>query len=85
MAEIKTVKITDKGQISIPKDVRREMKLVEGETLVMIVERDKIILEKASSIKRKLKLKEGLKTMIMSEESLKRDWDNAYDERWNAY
>ena len=85
MAEIKTVKITDKGQISIPKDVRNEMHLTEGETLVMIVEHDKIVLEKSSTIKRKLKLQEGTKTMIMSEETLKKDWDNRYDERWNKY
>ena len=83
MVELKTVKISDKGQISIPKDVRNEMKIAVGETLIMIVEKDKIILEKSISIKRKLKMGEGLETMLMSEESLKKDWDNKYDERWN--
>ena len=83
MVELKTVKISDKGQICIPKDVRNEMKIAVGETLIMIVEKDKIILEKSISIKRKLKMGEGLETMLMSEESLKKDWDNKYDERWN--
>lgn len=26
---------------------------------------------------------EGTKTMIMSEGSLKKDWDNKYDEKWD--
>jgi hypothetical protein len=26
---------------------------------------------------------ESLETMLMSEEVLKKDWDNEYDERWN--
>jgi len=28
---------------------------------------------------------EGRQIMIMSEHSLKKDWDNEYDERWNRY
>ena len=85
MTEIKTVKITDKGQISIPKDIRDELNLKEGETLVLITESDKIILEKSVNIKKKLRLSESTKTMIMSEKSLENDWDNDYDERWNKY
>ncbi len=27
--------------------------------------------------------RETIMTMLVSEESLKRDWDNKYDERWN--
>jgi AbrB family looped-hinge helix DNA binding protein len=85
MTEIKTVKISEKGQISIPKDIRNLMKLKEGETLLMITDNDRIIIEKSANIKKKLKLTEGTKTMIMSEESLKKDWDNEYDEKWDKY
>ncbi len=28
---------------------------------------------------------EPLVTMILSEETLKKDWNNKYDERWNKY
>ena len=28
---------------------------------------------------------ESLVTMLLSEETLKKDWDNKYDERWNKY
>ena len=85
MTKIKTVKISEKGQISIPKDIRNLMKLKEGETLLMITDNDRIIIEKSANIKKKLKLTEGTKTMIMSEESLKKDWDNEYDEKWDKY
>jgi AbrB family looped-hinge helix DNA binding protein len=80
--EVKTVKISDKGQISIPKDVREEMKLKEGETLIMISERDKITLKRAADF---VSRKEGANTMLASESVLKKDWDNKYDERWNKY
>ena len=83
MPEIKTVKISDKGQISIPKDVREEMKLKEGETLVMISDDRQIVLQKSEKFIKKLS--QGEKTMIMSEHSLKKDWDNKYDERWDKY
>ena len=43
-------------------------------------------------MKRKLKLLknlningESLGVMLLSEETLKKDWDNKYDERWNKY
>ncbi len=83
MTEIKTVKISDKGQISIPKDIREDMKLKKGETLVMISDGEKIVMQKPEKLVKSLG--EGEKTMIMSEHALKKDWDNKYDERWNKY
>lgn len=83
--EVKTVKISGKGQISIPKDVREDMKLKEGETLLMTSDGKKIVLQRKEILIRKLKRGEGEKTMIMSEHALKKDWDNEYDERWNKY
>ncbi len=77
MAEVKTVKISDKGQISIPKGIREEMNLKEGETLVMISDGEKIVLEKPEKFV-KLRKSEGENTMLMSEHALKKDWDNKY-------
>ncbi len=85
MAEIKTVKISDKGQISIPKVIREDMKLKEGETLVMISDGKKIILEKSEKLVKNFSKSESKKTMIMSEHVLRKDWDNEYDDRWNKY
>ncbi len=85
MEDIKTVKISDKGQISIPKDIRKELNLKEGETLVMITDGKKIVLEKKDRIINRIKYDEGGYTMLASEDVLKKDWDNDYDERWNKY
>jgi len=84
MEEIKTVKISDKGQISIPKDIREELNMKEGETLILITDGKRIVLEKKDRLIKKLK-GEGKETMLMSEHVLKKDWDNEYDERWNRY
>ena len=85
MESVKTVKISDKGQISIPKDIRKRLNLKEGETLVMITDGKRIVLEKPERVIKKIKSGEGEKTMLMSEHALKKDWDNEYDERWNKY
>lgn len=80
--EVKTVKISDKGQISIPKDIREEMKLKQGETLIMIAENNRIVLSRAKDF---VGNREGVNTMLASEGALKKDWDNKYDDRWNKY
>jgi AbrB family looped-hinge helix DNA binding protein len=85
MEDIKTVKISDKGQISIPKDIREALNLKEGETLIMITDGKKITLEKKDSLMKKIRSHEGKDNMLMSEHVLKKDWDNDYDERWNKY
>jgi AbrB family looped-hinge helix DNA binding protein len=85
MDNIKTVKISDKGQISIPKDIREELNLKEGETLIMITDGKKITLEKKDRLIKNLKSDEGKDIMLMSGHVLKKDWDNDYDERWNKY
>jgi len=35
--------------------------------------------------KMRLDVEESISTMLLSEETLKKDWDNKYDERWNKY
>ena len=85
MNEIKTVKISDKGQISIPKDMRDDMNLKEGETLVMMSDGEKIIIEKPERLVKSIPQSESHNIMIISEHVLKKDWDNKYDDRWNKY
>lgn len=90
MTEIKTVKISDKGQISIPKDIRERVNMKEGDTIVLVCE-DKtktVVLMKSDAVVKNLgktEKGEGKKTMLASEQSLKKDWNNDYDERWNKY
>ena len=84
--ELKTIKLSEKGQISIPKEIRKEMHLEKGDKLLLISKGKQIILQKADEIMKKLDInKESLNTMLASQETLRKDWDNEYDERWNKY
>lgn len=40
------VKVTRKGQITIPKDIRDQLSIKEGDYLIVSFEKDKIIIEK---------------------------------------
>ena len=84
--DIKTIKLSEKGQISIPKDIREGMHLKKGDTLILITKDGQLILQKADILLNNLKVdKESIGTMMLSEETLDKDWDNKYDERWNKY
>lgn len=41
---VRTAKITSKGQVTIPKDVRKALKLREGDTVTFTVEGDRATL-----------------------------------------
>ena len=43
---IKTVKVSDKGQISIPTDFRALAGINKGDTLIMLQDKGKILIEK---------------------------------------
>ena len=80
--EIRTIKVSDKGQVSIPKDIRKNMKIKKGDNLVMMVKDSKIVLEKSEKIA--LLLDGEFKDIkAITEHSLKSVWDNQYDEVWN--
>ena len=84
--DLKTIKLSEKGQISIPKDIRKGMRLKKGDKLVLVAKGDQLILQKADSFLKKAGIgEESIGTMLLSEETLKKDWDNEYDERWNKY
>ena len=84
--DLKTIKLSEKGQISIPKEIRKGMHLKKGDKLVLVAKGDRLILQKADSFLKKAGIEEeSIGTMLLSEETLKKDWDNEYDERWNKY
>jgi AbrB family looped-hinge helix DNA binding protein len=47
---MQTVKVLHKGQITIPKDVRKHMGIKEGDTLVIEEDDDKVVLKKGKTI-----------------------------------
>lgn len=81
---MRTIKVSEKGQIAIPQAVRDSLGINQGDELVMIQIDNKILLEKSQKIEQKLQddFKDILK---FSEQSLKEVWDNPEDEIWNSY
>ena len=81
---IKTVKVSDKGQIAIPQHIRDKLGINKGDDLVLFQFDGKILLERAQKTEEKMRddFKDVLK---FSEMSLMKVWDNKEDEIWNQY
>jgi AbrB family looped-hinge helix DNA binding protein len=56
MQDIKTVVVSEKGQISIPKDVRSSMSINKGTKLVLIIKDNKITIQKTDELLKQVKL-----------------------------
>ena len=74
MTEVITV--GEKGQIVIPKKIRDDFKISKGTKLIVSEDKEKITIKP-------VRLNEKHLFMLLSETSLKKTWDNPYDERWD--
>jgi len=84
------VKLSSKGQLVIPENIRSELGLVEGSTCILRTVDNKIILEKTDDVERKIAFLEQQKERLgwskLMEKSLKKVWDNEEDENeWKKY
>ncbi len=70
------ISIGEKGQIVIPKKMRDDLRLTKGTKLLITEENDKIAIKPIT-------LDEKHLFMLLSETSLKKVWDNKYDQRWD--
>jgi len=70
------VTLGEKGQIVIPKRVREDFRLKKGTKLLLKEEEERIILKPIT-------LDEPHYWMLVAESSLRKTWDNKYDERWD--
>ena len=76
---VKTVKMSEKGQIAIPLEIREAIGLKRGDELLLLQEGEKVFIEKATSA-----LKDEFEPLLKaSEKTLKKLWDNKFDEVWN--
>ncbi|MBI2144442.1 AbrB/MazE/SpoVT family DNA-binding domain-containing protein [Candidatus Woesearchaeota archaeon] len=77
--QVKTVKVSEKGQIAIPLDVREAIGLKKGDELLLLQEGGKILLGKATTA-----LKDEFMPLLKaSEKTAKELWDNEFDEVWD--
>ncbi len=83
-SEIKTLRVSDKGQIAIPNSVRQKLGIQRGDNLILFEIEGKILLEKQKNVSEKMK--DDFKDVLhFSEKSLKEVWDNSGDEIWSQY
>lgn len=81
---IKTLRVSDKGQIAIPNSVRQKLGIQRGDNLILFEIEGKILLEKQQKVSEKMK-DEFKDVLHFSEQSLKEVWDNSEDEIWSQY
>ncbi|MEK6908815.1 MAG: AbrB/MazE/SpoVT family DNA-binding domain-containing protein [Nanoarchaeota archaeon] len=76
--EVKIIKVTDKGQISLPISMRQSLGINQGDDLIVTRADDCVIIKKVK--------KEDFRDLLkLSELSLKEIWDNKEDDIWNDY
>lgn len=74
--DTKIIKVTDKGQISLPIGMRESLHIRQGDELLITKDQDAIVIKK---IKR-----EDFRDLLKhSEKVAKKLWDNPEDEVWN--
>ncbi|MBI4177459.1 MAG: AbrB/MazE/SpoVT family DNA-binding domain-containing protein [Candidatus Aenigmarchaeota archaeon] len=80
--KIKTIKVSQKGQIAIPADIRKELGIKSGEELVVFRKGDKLLIEKSSKASRKF---DGDFDYMLrhAEKAAKKIWDNKEDAVWD--
>ncbi|MBS3081022.1 AbrB/MazE/SpoVT family DNA-binding domain-containing protein [Candidatus Pacearchaeota archaeon] len=74
--ETKIIKVTDKGQISLPVGIRDSLKIKQGDELLITKNNDTIIIKK-------LKKEDFSYLLKHSEKVANRLWDNKEDEVWD--
>ena len=80
----KKVKVSDKGQISLPVEIQRDAGIKKGDELLLIRKGQKIVLEKTERIAQALE-DEFTDLQEISEASLRHMWLNKKEDGWNTY
>ena len=87
---IGTVKVSSRGQIVIPENIRKHLQIVEGSTLVVIEKENKLIVERENDflegLKHKKKDSEQEGWQVLTEKNLSKVWSNSQDDQvWKTY
>ena len=79
---VHVVKVSSKGQIVIPKEVRKRHQVDRDTDLVLIESGDALVLRKKADVEALLK-DEFTPLLRASDQALKDLWDNSEDDVWN--
>lgn len=74
--DARIIKVTDKGQISLPISIRNSLSIEQGDELLIARTKDAIVIKKIN--------KDDFSDLLKHSESVARKlWDNKYDEVWD--
>ena len=83
-ATLKTVNVSEKGQIAIPREIRILLGIKKGDRLVLTAKNEKLLIQKATSMTKQME--DGFDPLTkLSERTAKKLWDSKYDEIWNNF
>ncbi|MBI4010110.1 MAG: AbrB/MazE/SpoVT family DNA-binding domain-containing protein [Candidatus Aenigmarchaeota archaeon] len=80
--KFKTIKVSQKGQIAIPADIRKEVGIKRGDELLLVRRGDKLLIEKSSEVSKRF-TREFDYMLKHAEKVAKRLWENKEDEIWD--
>jgi AbrB family looped-hinge helix DNA binding protein len=85
--KFKTIRVSQKGQIAIPSDIRREVGIKKGDELLLVKRGKRIMLEKPEEFAKKTKREfdDFADLLYWSEQRLKNLWLNKEDDIWDEY
>lgn len=83
MLKLKTVTVSEKGQIAIPADIREKAGIKQGDTLVLIQEEKGILLQKAELVSKTVK-NEFSHLLKHSEDVARKLWGTKADDIWDT-
>ena len=74
--ETKIIKVTDKGQISLPIGIREALRIKKGDELLITKTDDVVVIKKVK--------KDDFSDLLKHSEKVAKElWDNKEDEVWN--
>lgn len=77
-SELRTVTVSEKGQVAIPIDIRRRLNIRKGQTLVLQVSDDKLLIAKSEEVSKRMR-DEFEHLLRLSERSAGELWENEED------
>lgn len=81
---LKTVSVSEKGQIAIPREIRELLGIKKGDRLVLTTKNKKLLIQKATNLSKQME--DDFDDLIgYSELLLKKLWLNKKDDVWNKY
>ena len=81
---MKIVTVSGKGQISIPREIRKQLAVEKGSKLVIVLKDKKLLIRKVSDVSQSME--DGFEDVVRYlERSLEEIWDNKEDDVWNRY